>query len=60
VVLNFGDKPGCFSNPLDAPAKKIFDSSEENWMGPGDISAKQIKAREKFSIHPQAAVIYEP
>jgi maltooligosyltrehalose trehalohydrolase len=60
VVLNFGDKPGCFSNPLDAPAKKIFDSSGEDWMGAGAITAEQVKAKEKFSIHPQAAVIYEP
>lgn len=51
VVLNFADKPGCFTQPLEVNAKKIFDSSDE---GSGNISAKQ-----RIQINPHSVLIYE-
>lgn len=59
VVLNFDSEPGCFSWTMNAGGKKILDSSDTAWKGPGAITPHEIKAQQRISMNPQSAVIFE-
>jgi maltooligosyltrehalose trehalohydrolase len=59
VVLNFGTDPACFSSPLNERGKKMFDSSDAAWKGPGAVAPGSIMAFQRISMNPQSAVIFE-
>lgn len=58
IVLNFDKEPGCFSTPF-THARKLFDSSGKEWMGPGTITPAGITGEQRISITPESAVIFE-
>ena len=59
AVLNFSETPGCFTQPLSATGKKIFDSSQEEWLGPGTASPDPVNAQQRITVNPQSVLIYE-
>jgi maltooligosyltrehalose trehalohydrolase len=59
VLLNFGAEPGCFSSPLNAEGRKVFDSSGTDWKGPGAVTPETIKPQQRISMNPHSAVIFE-
>lgn len=59
AVLNFSQEAGGFSSPLAKGGKKIFDSSQEEWMGPGTQTPDDLQAARHITLNHASVVIYE-
>lgn len=57
VILNFDSTPAYAKASADG--KKIFDSSDTAWQGPGAVTPHEIKAQQRISMNPLSAVIFE-
>jgi hypothetical protein len=57
--MNFGKTQADFRFDFGKKEwKKVIDSADARWMGPGTSMPVLIKQTEKFQIKPQSFVIY--
>lgn len=59
VYLNFDKEPQSMVNDKPDACKIIIDSSEEQWEGPGNLSAGVIQPGEPFQLNPTSAIVFE-
>ncbi len=59
-VMNFGEESTEFTPAAHlARGKKIFDSAEEKWNGPGPTAPEQAEPGGQFDLQPHNLVIYD-
>ena len=59
-IMNFSEILADFSFDLgEREMRKVIDSADTCWMGPGPSMPGRIKQTEKFQIKPQSFVLYE-
>jgi maltooligosyltrehalose trehalohydrolase len=59
-IMNFSEILADFSFDLgEREMRKVIDSADTCWMGPGPSMPGQIKQTENFQIKPQSFVLYE-
>ena len=60
AVINFEDKQKSLSvQPnSDGKLRRIFDSSEKRWNGPGEITPESVMAGDEISVSKKSIVIY--
>jgi len=54
IWLHFGDRPVTLTNDSGCPLRKIFDSADDQWLGPGTTESDGM-----IELQPYSAVIYE-
>ena len=59
IYLHFGQRPETLVNEHPVPLKKLFDSSDELWQGPGSPVPDCINKGQSFSLNPLSAVVFE-
>lgn len=59
VILNFSKNKMSFSNPGDQCLKKIFDSSAQEWNGPGEICPHEVVSGASLKMNGESALIFE-
>ncbi len=58
VIMNFDDKRHTISVNLNNSFKKVLDSGEEKWNGPGSSAPETLKKNEKLKIQQKSVLIY--
>lgn len=58
MILNFKDDT-FFDFPLNGAWRRILDSSDKQWLGPGNDSLENLNLGEKVPIRKHSLVIYE-
>ena len=61
MVFNFGDQPATYSLPTRAGSwKKIFDSAETKWAGPGsDVPIQISQSSDLITLQPHGFCVFE-
>lgn len=59
IYLHFGKTPETLVNERPVTLKKLFDSSNESWHGPGSAVPAFINKGQSFSLNPLSAVVFE-
>ena len=54
IWLHFGDRPVTMTNSSGCPLRKLFDSADGEWLGPGTKANNEL-----IELQPYSAVIYE-
>jgi hypothetical protein len=54
IWLHFGDSPVTITNDSGCPLRKLFDSADGEWLGPGANMSDEL-----IELQPYSAVIYE-
>jgi len=55
-IMNFG--PERSFQPCEGRWKKVLDSSEEVWLGPGSSAPETLGSQEKFDIRSSSIILY--
>lgn len=58
VFLNFSQAPGICHFPLPAGIRKVVDSSDKTWLGPGAL-APTAPQPEQWTMQPESVVVFE-
>lgn len=59
-LMNFNSCPVTFQPGLTGDGwKKLLDSAEEKWQGPGSILPEKISSGQELTLTPQSFVLYE-
>jgi maltooligosyltrehalose trehalohydrolase len=58
MIMNFNQKDSHFIVPK-GKWKKLIDSSEKKWMGPGSLLPKEIEEQKELNISPLSFALYE-
>lgn len=58
VFLHFGKTPGACHFPLPAGSRKVLDSSDTAWFGPGELTLTEPWP-ETWTMHPESVVVFE-
>lgn len=59
-MMNFSAKEVSFRlDSFEKKGRKIFDSSESKWMGPGSLASEEIDNRRDFMLNPFNFVLYQ-
>ena len=60
MILNFDQKLVSFENPYPTEQfNKIFDSSEQEWLGPGSEPINSDPGLKQLNLQPQSIVLFE-
>lgn len=59
VVFNFSKDLESLTNPLDVSIRKIFESSSEDWGGPGSVGSDEIGSSDSISLAQESVQIFE-
>jgi maltooligosyltrehalose trehalohydrolase len=59
IILNFNKEKSMWKQPLPQTVRKIFDSSSQQWNGPGEVCPESLQAGESFSVNASSAMIFE-
>jgi maltooligosyltrehalose trehalohydrolase len=58
-LMNFSEKKQYISVPADKPQwRKILDSADPKWKGPGIVAPASVDALQSLEIQPQSILIY--
>jgi len=58
-VFNFSDKDTTFTTEeVSSGWKKLIDSSDEKWSGPGSSSPENIKGKTTLTVKPMSFILY--
>jgi maltooligosyltrehalose trehalohydrolase len=58
IVLNFEQKEFSWNFSI-SNLTKIFDSSAQEWMGNGAVTARHVAAGQSFAVNPESVVVFE-
>jgi maltooligosyltrehalose trehalohydrolase len=59
-LMNFSDRDVPFHSELQNKNwRKILDSADEKWAGPGSLAPEKLDATQKFVVRSQSFVLYE-
>lgn len=58
-LMNFSANQISVDAPLTTQGKKILDSAEHKWQGPGASAAELLNPKEKITLQPQSFLLYE-
>lgn len=59
IYLNFGKEPESIQHEQSYGYKKLMDSSDELWDGPGNLSPAIIQPGQPFLLNPLSASVFE-
>lgn len=59
IYLNFGNTPETLTHQQPHTLKKIFDSSDKQWNGPGSKLPDYIKQNQAISLNPLSSAVFE-
>ena len=59
VWLHFGDQGATLENTTGELLNKIWDSASPEWMGPGELAAREIPAGYPIELAPHSVVVFE-
>jgi maltooligosyltrehalose trehalohydrolase len=59
MVLNFNKEQISVANPVKKTLQKLFDSSAQQWNGPGEKIGPQTDAEKFLVLNPESAVVFE-
>jgi len=59
IWLHFGASKTILENTTGQGLKKIWDSASAEWMGPGEITARDIPAGHALELAPHSVVVFE-
>ncbi|OLP16761.1 malto-oligosyltrehalose trehalohydrolase [Leptolyngbya sp. 'hensonii'] len=58
-LLNFNPAPVMLQAPTGRSARKLIDSADERWMGPGSQLPIDLPAQELITLPPESLMVYE-
>jgi maltooligosyltrehalose trehalohydrolase len=59
-IMSFGSEPGRFPmRTAQGTWRKVLDSADSQWAGPGSILPDEIKGRQRITILPRSIAVYE-
>jgi maltooligosyltrehalose trehalohydrolase len=59
ILLNFNKSSVPFTLPKEEKLSMIFDSSSDQWGGPGETIPLHTEAHQSIVLHPLSALIFE-
>jgi len=57
--MNFGPEDRTIEFPFHGPWKKVLDSSEECWMGPGSDLPRALRCPQAMTLKPFGLVLFK-
>ncbi|MDF2387974.1 malto-oligosyltrehalose trehalohydrolase [Nostoc ellipsosporum NOK] len=58
-AMNFNSSPITTTLPIQSDGKKLLDSADTSWAGPGSQATQNLSAGQELNLQPNSLVLYE-